>query len=215
MSIDEKCRHRFGNMASYPRQCFGCGGMEDEINTQRMTQTLRGAFEKAEAAKIPGQPVECAPEHVPDLYKAGYEAGKEAGRIEHQPGVDLVKRHREKLGVSDAVENPWNMFYQLSYHSGLTTRDIFTFGFEAAYLNAPMRESVTQQSPVYKALWALRHMLQVRLFTPQGEELQLFHDDDYHTFAHAGTNWKRKALAALQDCIVQADHALTEIEGGN
>lgn len=59
---------------------------------------------------------EAAPEHIPDLYKSGYEAGKEAGRLHY---------------LSEVGDDPWNLFYQLRYHSALTDRDIFTFGFEA------------------------------------------------------------------------------------
>lgn len=76
---------------------------------------------------------------------------------------------------------------------------------------APMRESVTQDHPLYKALWSLRHAMQVDLHRRQ-ETIQLFYNDDYRDFDCAKVNWERDALKHLKRCLDQADRALTEIE---
>lgn len=73
------------------------------------------------------------------------------------------------------------------------------------------RESSSRDSAIYNALWSLRHALQVKLHTPQGEALLLFRDDDYFIFEHAKVNWQRQSLRLLKDCLDQADRALTEI----
>lgn len=58
MSVDENCLHRFGNMDTYPRICWGCGKNESEINTARMTKMLCDmAVKKDEATKAKEQPV--------------------------------------------------------------------------------------------------------------------------------------------------------------
>jgi hypothetical protein len=76
----------------------------------------------------------------------------------------------------------------------------------------PTRESDNQSSSLYKALWSLRHALQVDLYTTQGQALLLFHNDDYSLFEHAKINWQRESLRFLKSCLDQADAALSEIE---
>jgi hypothetical protein len=40
VELPVECLHRFGNMDTYPRICWGCGKNESEINTERMMKTL-------------------------------------------------------------------------------------------------------------------------------------------------------------------------------
>ncbi len=71
-----------------------------------------------------------------------------------------------------------------------------------------------KDSALYKALWALRHAMQVKVMLRLTPTLLLFHNDDYSVFQEARTGWEHDSLEFLQSCLKQADAALTDVEDG-
>lgn len=44
--LKEKCSHRFGNMAKWPRKCFGCGKDESQIACEGAAEVFADAYKR-------------------------------------------------------------------------------------------------------------------------------------------------------------------------